>query len=212
MALTLLRSAEKYIYYQLYVIMDVFSRYVVGWLLSAGESGEIAEEFIAETCFKEGIKAHELTLHADRGSSMKSKNVAQLLVDLGVKKSHSRPHVSNDNPFSEAAFKTLKYRPGYPDRFGSIEDARQWAKDFFNWYNHEHHHVGIGLLTPMMVHNGTAAEVLARRTEVLQKVYEAHPERFVKGKPQAGRIPEAVWINPPVKEDFMEEKIDLNLP
>jgi putative transposase len=195
--ITKLRGPIAWTYYYLYVILDVFSRAVVGWLIAEREDAELAEILIAETCAKEGIGVQQLTIHADRGSAMTSKLVAQLLADLGVAKTHSRPHVSNDNPYSEAQFKTLKYRPSYPDRFGSLVDARQWAREFFQWYNHEHRHSGIGLLTPAMVHGGQAADVVAARQQVLDTAYAAHPERFVRGQPVAPPPPTAVWINPP---------------
>jgi putative transposase len=195
--ITKLKGPTKWTYYYLYVILDVFSRYVVGWMISERETAELAEAFIAETCAKEEIAPDQLTLHADRGSAMTSKSVAQLLSDLGVTKTHSRPHVSNDNPYSEAQFKTLKYRPGFPDQFGSLVDARAWARPFFQWYNHEHHHSGIGLLTPATVHCGQAAETIAARQQVLVTAYQAHPERFVRGRPRPPVLPTAVWINPP---------------
>jgi putative transposase len=195
--ITKLKGPSKWTYYYLYVILDVFSRYVVGWMISERETAELAEAFIAETCAKEGIAPDQLTLHADRGSAMTSKSVAQLLADLGVTKTHSRPHVSNDNPFSEAQFKTLKYRPGFPDQFGSLVDARAWARPFFQWYNHEHHHSGIGLLTPATVHCGQAGETIAARQQVLEAAYQAHPQRFVRGTPRPPALPAAVWINPP---------------
>src|SRR5215208_2168031 len=154
--ITKLKGPTTWTYYYLYVILDVFSRYVVGWMISERESADLAEAFIAETCLKEGICPDHLTLHADRGSAMTSKSVAQLLADLGVTKTHSRPHVSNDNPYSEAQFKTLKYRPGFPVRFASIEEARSFCQDFFRWYNAEHRHSGIGLLPPEVVHYGQA--------------------------------------------------------
>jgi len=194
---TKLKGPAKWTYYYLYVILDVFSRYVVGWMISERESAELAEAFIAETCTKEGIPPDQLTLHADRGSAMTSKSVAQLLADLGVTKTHSRPHVSNDNPYSEAQFKTLKYREGFPAQFGSLADARAWARPFFQWYNHDHHHSGIGLLTPASVHQGHAAEMIAARQQVLTLAYQAHPERFVRGAPTPPVLPTAVWINPP---------------
>lgn len=201
--ITKLRAATPGTYYFLYVMLDVFSRYVVGWMLTTREGGDLAEVFLAESCAKEGIKPEQLTIHADRGSPMTSQCVADLLTDLGVKKSHSRPHVSDDNPYSEAQFKTAKYHPSYPERFGSLEDARSWARSFFAWYNHEHRHTGIGLLTPAMVHQGQTAVVRAARRAVLSKAYEAHPERFVRGQPEPPKVPEEVWINPPasVKED-----------
>jgi len=188
------------------VILDVFSRYVVGFLISERETAELAEGFIAETCAKEGIGPDQLTLHADRGSAMTSKSVAHLLADLGVTKTHSRPHVSNDNPYSEAQFKTLKYRPDFPAQFGSLADARAWARVFFQWYNHEHHHSGIGLLTPATVHGGQAAATIAARQQILLAAYQAHPERFVRGTPKPPALPSAVWINPPtVAEAGMEQ-------
>ncbi len=195
--ITKLRGPQTWQYYQLYVILDVFSRYVVGWRLEARESARLAEELIAQSCFKQGITPDQLTLHADRGSAMISKTVAQLLVDLSVSKTHSRPHTSNDNPYSEAQFKTLKYRPGYPDRFGSLPDARNWANDFFQWYNHHHRHTGLALMTPVAVHTGQANEVTARRRTTLQQAQQQHPERFVRGIPQQPLLPDAVWINKP---------------
>jgi putative transposase len=166
-------------------------------MIAERETAELAEVFIAETCAKEGITPGELTLHADRGSAMTSKCVAHLLADLGVTKTHSRPHVSNDNPFSEAQFKTVKYHPSCPERFGSVEDARAWARTLFAWYNTGHHHSGIGLLTPAVVHEGRAAAILAARQAVLRGAYAAHPERFVRGEPRPVSLPQAVWINPP---------------
>jgi len=174
----------------------VFSRYVVGWLLALRESGTLADRLIAETVAKEGITSG-LTIHADRGSSMTSKPVAFLLADLGITKSHSRPHVSDDNPFSEAQFKTLKYHPTFPQRFGSPEDARAFLGPFFDWYNTQHRHSGIGLLTPEMVHRGRGEEVRAARQTVLADAYAAHPERFVRKFPEPPALPTAVWINPP---------------
>ena len=195
--ITKLRGAAKWTYYYLYTILDVFSRYVPGWLIADGESANLAQQLIAESCAKQGIAPDQLTLHADHGSAMISKTVAQLLADLGVTKTHSRPHVSNDNPYSEAQYKTMKYRPDYPNRFGSIQDARTWARAFFQWYNHEHHHCGLGLLTPVTVHCGQAQTVLARRRQVLQAAYAAHPERFVRGEPEPLPLPMEVWINKP---------------
>jgi putative transposase len=195
--ITKLRGPVAWTYYYLYVILDVFSRCVVGWLIAEREDAELAETLIAETTLKEGIQPGQLTIHADRGSAMTSKVVAQLLSDLGVQKTHSRPYVSNDNPFSEAQFKTLKYRPSYPDRFGSLVDVRQWARDFFQWYNYEHRHSGIGLLTPAIVHRGQAEIQVQVRQQVLDRAYAAHPERFVRGRPVPPEVPTAVWINPP---------------
>lgn len=197
--ITKLKGPTTWTYYYLYVILDVYRRYVVGWMIAERETAELAEAFIAETCAKEGIAPEGLTLHADRGSAMTSKCVAHLLADLGVTKTHSRPHVSNDNPFSEAQFKTAKYHPSTPERFGSVEDARAWARSLFEWYNTEHHHSGIGLLTPAVVHAGRAEEVVAARQEVLRGAYERHPERFVRGVPRPAPLPTAVWINPPAE-------------
>lgn len=195
--ITKLKGPATWTYYYLYVILDVYSRYVVGWMIALREAAEVAEAFIAETCEREQIARDQLTIHADRGSAMTSKCVAQLLLDLGVAKTHSRPHVSDDNPFSEAQFKTTKYHPTFPDRFGSLEDARTWARPFFQWYNHEHHHTALGLLTPATVHRGQVEPALARRQQVLSMAYQAHPARFVRGAPQPERPPSAVWINPP---------------
>jgi putative transposase len=195
--ITKLKGPTTWSYYYLYVILDVYSRFVVGWMIAERESAERAEAFIAESCAKEGIAPQQLTLHADRGSAMTSKCVAHLLADLGVTKTHSRPQVSNDNPFSEAQFKTVKYHPTFPERFGSLADARAWARAFFAWYNTAHQHSGIGLLTPATVHHGQAPAVLAARQQVLTAAYAAHPERFVRGAPQPPALPAAVWINPP---------------
>ena len=195
--ITKLRGPRKGIYYYLYVILDIYSRYAVGWMVAEQEMATLAEQLIGETCTKQGIDRRSLTIHADNGSAMTSKTVALLLADLGVAKSHSRPHVSNDNPFSEAQLKTLKYHPDYPDRFGCLTDARGWGRGFFDWYNNEHHHTGLALLTPADVHYGRSAVVLAKRWEVLQQAYESHPERFVKGVPRPLELPLAVWINPP---------------
>lgn len=195
--ITWLRGPQRLEYYYLYVILDVFSRYVVGWMIAEVESADLAQRLIAETCRKWAIQPDTLTIHADRGAPMTSKAVAQLLEDLGVSKSHSRPYTSNDNPFSEAQFKTMKYRPDYPDRFADMKQARAWAVPFFDWYNNDHRHSSLGLMTPQMVHFGHAAQVTQQRTQVLQSAYERHPERFVKGVPQPPLLPDAVWINPP---------------
>jgi putative transposase len=205
--ITKLLGPAKWTYFYLYVILDVFSRYVVGWMVAHRESARLAERLIGETCTRQGIVPGELTLHADRGSSMTSKPVALLLADLGVTKTHSRPHVSNDNPFSEAQFKTLKYRPEFPDRFGSIVDARGFCQRFFPWYNTEHHHTSLGLLTPADVHFGRAATRVAARAAVLAAAHAAHPERFVRGVPHPPALPRAVWINPPnpPPTDFAEK-------
>ncbi len=199
--ITKLRGPVTWAYYYLYVILDVYSRYVVGWMIAERESEALAQELIRETCAKQGIQPGQLTLHADNGSAMIAKSVAQLLIDLDVVKSHSRPHVSDDNPYSEAQFKTLKYRPDYPERFGCAVEARTWAQTFFAWYNADHPHTGLGLLTPMVVHTGKAETVLQKRQQVLDIAYAAHPERFVKHPPAPARLPMAVWINPPKPAD-----------
>jgi putative transposase len=195
--ITKLLGPTKWTYYYLYVILDVFSRYAVGWMIAHKESAALAKKLIAETCERQKIEPGTLNLHADRGSSMTSKPVAFLLADLGVTKTHSRPHVSDDNPFSEAQFKTLKYRPDFPERFGAIEDARAHGGDFFRWYNRDHHHAGIAMLTPHDVHHGLAAHRLAERAAVLDAAYRAHPERFPHGPPAVPSPPAAVWINKP---------------
>jgi putative transposase len=198
--ITKLLGPVKWSYFYLFVILDIFSRYVVGWMIAPHESSTLAKRLIAETCEKQNVLPGQLTIHADRGSSMKSKPVALLLADLGITKSHSRPHVSDDNPFSESQFKTLKYRPGFPDRFGSIQDGRSFCQDFFPWYNCEHRHSGIGLLTPEMVHYGKAEAVTNQRRIVLASAFDAHRERFVRGLPVPPPLPEAAWINKPKVE------------
>jgi putative transposase len=198
--ITKLKGPVKWSYFYLYVIMDIYSRCVVGWMVAERESATLAHALIRRTLVKQGIRPGQLTIHADRGSSMTSKHVAMLLSDLGVTKTHSRPHTSNDNPFSEAQFKTLKYRPEFPAEFGSILDARAHCQDFFAWYNKEHRHSGIGLMTPEDVHYGRSAAVEAKRAAVLSSAYLAHPERFVHKPPQPPALPEAAWINPPKAE------------
>jgi putative transposase len=195
--ITRLLGPATWTYYYLYVVMDVFSRYVVGWMVAHAEQAVLAERLLAETTAKELIKPGQLTVHADRGSSMSSKPVAFLLADLGVTKTHSRPHVSNDNPYSESQFKTLKYRPGFPDRFGSLQDARSFCQQFFIWYNRQHRHAGIAMMTPEAVHHGRAAQLHQARAQVLAAAYAAHPERFVHRPPAPKPLPTAVWINPP---------------
>jgi putative transposase len=202
--ITKLLGPAKWTYFYLYVMLDVFSRYVVGWMAAHRESATLAEQFIRETCARQGIGRAQLTVHADRGSAMTSKPVALLLADLGVTKTHGRPHVSNDNPFSEAQFKTLKYRPAFPGRFGSIQDARAHCHVFFPWYNTEHHHVGLGLLTPADVHHGLAEQRVAARATVLATAYAAHPERFPAGPPAPAALPTTVWINPPKRSALPE--------
>jgi len=195
--ITKLLGPEKWTYFHLYVVLDVFSRYVVGWMIATHESAALAQELFRSTCARQSILPETLTIHADRGTSMTSKPVALLLADLGVTKTHSRPYVSNDNPFSEACFKTLKYRPGFPERFGCLEDARRFCAELFPWYNVEHHHGGLAMLTPHDVHHGLADAKRAQRATVLAAAYEAHPERFVRGVSVPHAPPREVWINPP---------------
>jgi putative transposase len=195
--ITKLLGPATWTYFHLYVVLDVFSRYVVGWMVATHESAALAQELFRATCARQSILPETLTIHADRGTSMTSKPVALLLADLGVTKTHSRPYVSNDNPFSEACFKTLKYRPGFPERFGSLEDARRFCTEFFTWYNLDHHHGGLGMLTPHDVHHGLADAKIAHRATVLAAAYEAHPERFVRGVSVPHAPPREVWINPP---------------
>jgi putative transposase len=195
--ITKLLGPQKWSYFYLYVVLDVFSRYVVGWMLAEREYAPLAEKLIAESCERQGIAPGQLTVHADRGAAMRSKPVALLLADLGVTKSHSRPHVPNDNPYSEAQFKTMKYRPGFPDRFGSLEHGRSFGGDFFPWYNNEHHHVGLGLFTPHDVHYGLAEAKREKRALVLADAFAKNPERFPNGLPSPRQLPSAAWINPP---------------
>jgi putative transposase len=182
-------------------VLDIYSRLVVGWMIAEVESSQLASQLIAETCARQGIQPEQLTLHADNGGPMKGKPLAQLLLDLGVTKSHSRPHISDDNPFSEAQFKTMKYHPDYPDRFAGIEAARQWAHPFFGWYNLEHYHSGLNLLTPASVHYGAATVIQQQRQAVMTAAYVAHPARFAHGVPLVKGAPAAVYINPPMKPD-----------
>jgi putative transposase len=199
--ITKLHGPAKWTYFHLYVILDIYSRYAVGWMVATRESAVLAEKLIAETCAKQGITRGQLSLHADRGSSMTSKPVALLLADLGVTQSHSRPHVSNDNPYSEAQFKTLKYRPAFPARFASLEAARAHCQEFFGWYNDEHRHGGLGLHTAADVHHGQAAAVRAGRAQILDAAYQAHPERFVSRPPAPPALPSTSWINPPQEKE-----------
>jgi putative transposase len=196
--ITKLLGPAKWTYYYLYVILDIFSRYVVGWMVAYREQAVLAERLIAETAAKQQIPPAQLTLHADRGTSMTSKPVAFMLADLGITKTHSRPHVSDDNPYSESQFKTLKYRPDFPARFASMEEARAFCQTFFPWYNTEHRHSGIGLLTPEAVHYGRAEALRIARRQVLAAAYAEHPERFVRGAPEPPALPSAAWINPPL--------------
>jgi putative transposase len=198
--ITKLLGPVKWTWYYLYVLIDIFSRYVPGWMLARAERASLAEALLADTITKQGIARDQLTIHADRGSPMTAKPVAFLLADLGVTKSHSRPHCSNDNPYSESQFRTLKYRPDFPERFGSFEDAHAHCQRFLAWYNDEHRHSGIGFHTPADVHYGRAQLVRARRAEVLDAAYAAHPERFVRKPPVPPPLPTAAWINEP-KED-----------
>lgn len=195
--ITKLKGPVKWTYFYLYVILDIFSRYVVGWMVAHREQDALAKRLIEESCMKQNIEPGQLTVHADRGSSMKSKAVAHLLSDLGITKTHSRPHVSNDNPYSEAQFKTLKYCSQFPERFGSIEDARSFCQPFFNWYNKEHRHSAISLMTPEQVHYGFADQIADQRSEVLRAAFLKRPERFKGKMPIPRPLPEAVWINKP---------------
>lgn len=205
--ITKLKGPAKWTYFHLYVILDVFSRYVVGWMVATRESAALAEKLIRETCTKQGIARGQLTVHADRGSSMTSKSVAFLLADLGITKTHSRPHVSNDNPFSEAQFKTLKYRPGFPQRFGSLEDARAHCRGFFRWYNTVHRHSGIVFMTPADVHHGRVNQIIEIRAQALSAAYDANPARFKGKRPEPKMPPQAVWINPPVDGSSDEKEV-----
>jgi len=205
--ITKLLGPAKWTYFYLYVILDIFSRFAVGWMVATRESKSLAARLIDETCAKQGIAPGQLTLHADRGASMRSKPVALLLGDLGVTKTHSRPHVSNDNPYSESQFKTMKYRPEFPERFGSIQDSRAFCGPFFEWYNTEHYHSGLGLLTPETVHYGQAEAIVKARQEVLLEAFAAYPERFVRGTPAPPELPEAAWINPPQTREHREQML-----
>jgi putative transposase len=196
--ITKLHGPAKWTYYYLYVALDIFSRYAVAWMVASRESAILAERMFAETIRKQHITHGQLSIHADRSSAMASKPVAFLLADLGVTKSHSRPHVSNDNPYSESGFKTLKYRPDFPQRFGCIEDARVHCDTFFSWYNHDHRHSGIGLHTPADVHYGRAGLVREARAVTLSSAYQLHPERFVRKHPEPPPLPQTAWINKPI--------------
>jgi putative transposase len=195
--ITQLRGPMKWTSFYLYVMLDIFSRFVVGWLLARREGQDLAEDLITASCAKQNIGRSQLTIHADNGGPMTAKTIAQLLVDLDVVESHSRPYVSDDNPYSEAQFKTLKYCPSYPERFADEPAALSWIRQFFTWYNHEHHHSALGLMTPAAVHSGSAAHLWEARHHVLQGAYQTHPERFVKGPPVPPALPKAVWLNPP---------------
>jgi putative transposase len=197
--ITKLLGPVKWTYFYLYVILDVFSRYVTGWMVAMRESAELAKRLIEESCQKQYIQPGQLTLHADRGNSMRSKLVAFLLADLGVSKTHSRPHVSNENPYSESQFRTLKYRPEFPDRFGCIQDSRAFCQGFFRSYNGEHRHSSLGLLTPAMLHYNQTSRALEQRQQVLDAAYQLHPERFVRSAPRPPAVPAEAWINKPVQ-------------
>ena len=202
--LTKLRGPEKWTYFFLSVVLDLFSRLVVAWMLAHRESAELARELFAKAYDEQGIEPGQLVVHSDRGSAPTARTLAQLHADLGVEISLSRPSVSNDNPFSEAHFKTVKYSPGYPDRFGGYEDAHAWCRGFFPWYNHEHRHSALAYLTPAQVHYGRAEAALEQRRRVLETAWSAHPERFPHGKPRVAPLPAAVWINPPADRSRVE--------
>jgi putative transposase len=201
--ITKLRGPAKWTYFYLYVILDIFSRYVVGWMVATRESAELAKRLVREACEREAIQQDQLVLHADRGAAMTSKSLALLLADLGITQSHSRPHISDDNPYSEALFKTCKYDPTFPEFFGSVEDGRSFCGPLFDWYNRHHHHTGLALLTPEDVHRGRVAQVLEVRDHALAAAYAAHPNRFVLRPPVAQRPPEAAWINPPNNQQLL---------
>jgi putative transposase len=205
--ITKLKGPVKWLYYHLYVMMDIYSRYVVGWMVAPKEKTELAKRLISESCAKQGVKPNQLVIHADRGSSMKSKGVAELLADLGIEKSHSRPRVSNDNPYSESQFKTLKYHPDFPENFGSVQNAREFGWPFFDWYNNEHRHSGIAMLTPAQVHYGNPQKVLQQRHQVVMLAWNLHPERFPNGKPRLHSLPASVWINPPANDEEVAEHV-----
>ena len=198
--ITKLKGPRKWTYFFLYVILDIFSRYVVGWLVAQQESAQLAKELIKVTCERQRISEDQLAIHSDRGGPMRSQSIAELLDTLSVQKSFSRPHVSNDNPYSESQFKTLKYHQGFPSAFDSIEASRQFCRGFFNWYNNEHYHSGLNYLTPLSVHYGYAEECLLRRQNVLDEAYQKNPERFKKGRPVVAGMPTKVWINKPADD------------
>ena len=204
--ITKLRGPEPGVWFDCYVAIDIFSRYVVAWMVAPGENAQLAKSFIARAVVEQGVAEGQLTIHADRGTSMTSKGIAELLVDLGVARTHSRPHVSNDNPYSEAVNKTLKYCPAFPTRFGSIEDARSFCASFFEYYNHNHRHSGIGLHTPASVHYGTAELIQASRAETLDAAYAANPARFGNRRPSPPQLPTAAWINNPAIDNEAQKK------
>lgn len=210
--ITKLKGPVKWRYFHLYVILDIFSRYTVGWMVAPRESAALAGRLIQESCLKQGIGEGQLTVHADRGSSMRSRCVAMLLADLGITKTHSRPHVSNDNPFSESQFKTLKYRPAFPERFGCMEDARAFCKAFFHWYNTQHYHSALAWITPEAMHYGRGPALLDSRQQVLRAARLQRPERFVNGAPRVPQLPDAVWINPPTPIRTTKEEAADKMP
>jgi putative transposase len=199
--ITVMRGPVKWAHFALYTVLDIFSRYVVGWMIAETQTSELARQLVSESARKQGIEPGQLTLHSDNGTPMKGKPLVALLDDLGIDRSHSRPHTSDDNPFSEAQFKTMKYRPDYPDRFPDIDAARQWARTFFDWYNEEHYHSGLNLLTPASVHYGEAEAIRDQRQVTMAAAYAANPRRFAAGLPQVKGAPDAVWINPPAETE-----------
>ena len=203
--ITKLKGPQKWSTYHLYVMLDIYSRCVVGWMVATREGGDLAKRLIAETCMRQAVQPDKLVIHSDRRPTMTSKTVALLLADLGVVKSLNRPYVSNDNPYSESQFKTMKYQPTFPERFGSIQDARAFCLDFFKWYNNEHYHSGLALMTPSSVHSGEAVVCNQKRQVILEKAYGEHPERFVKGSPKVLELPTEAWINRPDKSKEKEE-------
>jgi putative transposase len=215
--ITKLKGPQKWSCFYLYVVLDIFSRYAVGWMLATSQSTALAERLLEETFLRYAISPGRLTVHSDRGAPMIAKPLALLLADLGVSRSFSRPRVSNDNPFSESHFKTLKYRPDFPVRFGSIEHGRAFCRTFFDWYNTQHRHSGIAYLTPAMVHFSQAQATLHQRQTTLDAAYARHPDRFVKGPPKVQQLPDAVWINPPLAEEIpgaspLDDALALNIP
>jgi putative transposase len=198
--ITKLPGPTKGTYFALYIVLDLYSRYIVGWQVARRESAAVYQELVKACCSDQGVVPEQLTIHSDRGSPMTAKSTALLYVDLGIAKSHSRPHTSNDNPYSEANFRTMKYRPDMPDRLGSLEHARQVVRALVDWYNDEHYHVGLALLHPADVHFGRTADIIAARQCVLDAAHAAHPERFVRGRPVQKAPPPAAWINPPPTE------------
>jgi putative transposase len=208
--ITKLKGPGKWEYYHLYVVLDIYSRYIVGWMLAPRESGELAKQLLAESCERQCIEPHQLTIHSDRGAAMQSKPVVALLSQLDVLKTNSRPHVSNDNPFSESQFKTTKYHPEFPNRFGGFEHALTFLRSFVPWYNDSHRHSGIRYLTPANVHHGQADAVLNARYVTKISAYDAHPERFIQGPPRLQKLPEAVYINPPTSKKEPVAEYSLN--